>query len=235
MSKADWGKYAWMRDYWWSIYLVMAVLFVIFSFRIIGDLGRGWTELEQNRREIEEGHQKAEVLKKKLAVLGAAPEEELRQNLARLILAVPASKQLFAAVAELKLAATVAGVKLDKYSARVGEIREATTSAQATAETSGDLEISVNLAVFDLFGLKDFLATLERLLPIVRVKQISYTSGKVEMMVGQPVSPWEKQSLNIDAPLPDYREKIAQVIRKLELYESLPRDLGIEVGEEAAT
>ena len=117
MSKADWGKYAWMRDYWWAIYLVMAVLFVIFSFRIIGDLGRGWTESEQNRREIEEGHQKAEVLKKKLAVLGAAPEEELRQNLARLILAVPASKQLFAAGAELKLAATVAGVKLDKYSA----------------------------------------------------------------------------------------------------------------------
>ena len=229
MTKSDWGRYAWLRDYWWAVYPVMAVMFMFFSFKVIGNVGQSWTEAAGRQRELEEGRKKAEVSRRKLATLEGMDEEEMRQGLVKLVMAVPASKQLFAAVSELKSAATGAGIRLEKYSAKVGEIREASESA-VVSTGSKDLELAVSLTVFDLSQLRGFLAALERQLPIMRVIEVRYTLGGVQMTVRQPVDLWVKQNPSVDTPLPDYQVKYAEVSGKLQLYESLLESLDEQLG-----
>ena len=221
-----------MKSKWgWAVYPVLVGLFILFTVKSVIDAKSfGWRQTRERQKRVAEEQQTVSRLEAKLAILRKLSEDEMEADLSELITAVPVSKQLFAAVAQVRMAATVSGIKLEKYSAQVGDIREATVSAQKA--NSDALQLAVLLNVFDLHQLREFLEVLERQLPVARVTEVEF-GGKsgVRVTVKQGYSPWVKSGATVDQPLPDYQSKLLQVKNKLELYERLSQSNMAEAEE----
>ena len=221
-----------MKSKWgWAVYPVLVGLFILFTVKSVIDAKSfGWSQTRERQKRVAEEQQTVSRLEAKLAILRKLSEDEMEADLSELITAVPVSKQLFAAVAQVRMAATVSGIKLEKYSAQVGDIREATVSAQKA--NSDALQLAVLLNVFDLHQLREFLEVLERQLPVARVTEVEF-GGKsgVRVTVKQGDSPWVKSGATVDQPLPDYQSKLLQVKNKLELYERLSQSNMAEAEE----
>ena len=159
-------------------------------------LRSGWTEVQEHGAKVEK-------LKARLGTLEKVGEVEADEELKKLLVIVPATKQLLPIISGLRVAATRAGVGLEGYSAAGGDIKGRTggQNLRVDASVAGDWPAVVQ-----------FVTETERLLPMRRVIEASFVAGKARVVVEGRWAPLAKVVDVGGKDVPDYRASLSEAL-----------------------
>ncbi len=214
-----------MKNINWLLYPLLVVGVIVFSANIIFDSNR-LDNLSENKKIVEEEQVKIAAMRRKLSVLASVDGPTLEGDLKYLNSAMPTTKMVWFLVSEMEIAASESSVRIEEYKAKVGKgLSEATDEAKLTntsqAVVDEGMKFTVMLSVKQLSDLQTMLASLEKRLPLTKINQLQYESGKAIVEVE---GAWEaaKKISTENNILPDYQTSVADAKLKLSDFVSFP-------------
>jgi len=215
-----------INNYTWVLYPVLVAVFIIMGANFILNSGKDTLlKFTERKSEIEEFNLRANNLRSTLEILKGVDVPTTREQLGLMLKAVPASRQVWLLISELNQAAVKSGMSIDSYKGSIGDIQEATKSADAVATPEAELTEPSAMILKVVFENEDFsqlafgLGELERLIPLVKIVRIDYGINSAEITVEGAWSAWEASSNNPELVLPDYRSDVLKVTTLLERFE----------------
>jgi len=204
----------------WVLYPVVVIFLILFSLGELSSGGAGKLEAlvkKQDEAAVEE--QKLNVLQQKLDILRQTDVKVESENLAWTTKAVPAGKEVWLMMAELNNAASVSGAVLSSYTGTVGDVVEATAAASVN---DVPISLEVEFKVTDFAQLQKIISVLEKSLPLVSIAKVNFSNGSVKLSIVGAWSGWGKAASEALTPLPEYKDKLANLKIRLQEYATLP-------------
>jgi len=199
-----------LAGYKWLAYpVVVGIAAIVVAGQILGSGGAagklrsGWTEVQEHRARVEK-------LTARLGTLEKVGEVEADEDLKILLAIVPATKQLLPVISGLRVAVAKTGVGLEGYSAAGGDIKG--------GKGSQNLRVDVSVAG-GWPEIVQFVGETERLLPMRRVVEASFTGGKARVVVEGRWAPLAKVVDVGVKEVPDYRANLSQALAAVGGYE----------------
>lgn len=198
------GRYEWLA---YPVVVLVAMLIlvtqVVFPSGTVSNLRRAWTEIEEKRAVVER-------LRTRITVLEKVGEGEADEDLKKLFLIMPASKELLPIISGLRTAAGKSGVLLEGYNAVGGEIKGG----------GGGQNLRVDVSVAGSWSaVLQFIQETERQLPLRRVTEVSLIAGKSRVVVEGRWAPLAKVVDLEGKDVPDYRGRLDEVMAAVAGYE----------------
>lgn len=193
-----------LKEYRLKIYLlVVGVIIVFFTWLFV--LPRA-NQILTSRRTVEKETARLEKVKAKLEGLQGLDEYELTEQTESSLEAIPVKKDFFKSLNIVHRLAEENGLVVSEYKVSPGNLLE-----EGAAETSngvGKLQFALKLdGPFE--GIKRFLTTAEKTLPLLQVNEITVNIGEEE------VSGLELSFENYFLPLPETLGKVDEAVPKL--------------------
>lgn len=205
-----------VRNWLWVTYPAAVAVFVVVSLSFMGSARSSLSQVT-SFGEAAETESKIAVLREKLSLLSTVNVSQESEDLELFSKAVLPNKAIWLIVSEIKTAATEAGVTLVGYKAAgVGDVKEASESAELVENSGMALEVSLSGVTME--SLASVLSSLERYLPLVSITKLNYQEGSAVLEVEGAWEPWVK--LEGETPLPDFRTGVGEAKRRLEDFTS---------------
>lgn len=163
---------------------------------LVSKLKEGWNGVEVSRSNVEKLRVKVEALKN-------VGEGEADEELKALLLILPATKQVLPIISGLRAAAERSGVTLEGYSAAGGEIKGGVSglSLRVDANVAGGWPAVVQ-----------FVEETEKQLPMRRVTDVTYTTGKARVVVEGRWAPLTSVSDAGGKEIPDFNGSLSEAM-----------------------
>ena len=186
-----------------AVAVVMA-LKVFAADGVLAKLKAGWAGVEKSKANVAR-------LAERVEVLGKVGESEADEDLNKLLLIMPATKQVLPIISGLRVAAEKSGVKLEGYSAVGGGIKG--------GESEQSLRVDVNVAG-GWPAVIQFVEETERQLPMRRVVEATYTAGKARVVVEGVWAPLAKDFDVGSRDIPDYKGSLSKALAAVAGYQT---------------
>ncbi|TSC87473.1 MAG: hypothetical protein G01um101416_456 [Microgenomates group bacterium Gr01-1014_16] len=201
------------RKYYWLAYPVISVFLTgVIGVWIFGQ-GGVWDRVLSTRKEINQLRTDVERLEEKKILLQQVGDTGINETLKVLLQAVPVVKQVLPLVSGLGIAAGRSGVILEGYAAVGGETR----GQNADEEGEGAARVEANIAG-SWPDVLLFIRESEKLLPMRRVTELTFNSGKSRVALESRYSPLLKVEPVGNEKL-DYKAKLNEAMVILSRYE----------------
>ena len=178
-----------------------------------------WQSLTVRQDEVREQQEKVARLKEKLAVMTQVNLGQEKANLGIMVEAIPAVKQVPGLLAELAAAGNAAGAAMAGVRGTAGDVG---ATESAVAVNSQELVLTASFVVTDIQQVGKLLTDMEKRLPLLRVRRVQFSKGKIDVEVEGVWSPLGKLVGEVDQPLPETKGLAESVKRKLAGFVSLP-------------
>jgi Tfp pilus assembly protein PilO len=206
-----------LSNWWWVGYPLGVIVFIILSLGYLMNNASAIQNITAKQSDAEEQQKIAEQLRTKLESLKKVDSPVETERLKQFLVAVPASRRVWYLISELNKSASESGIVLKEYRGVVGDVKEASESAEMP--TADDPTVKMSLKVqydtLEFEPLSKALAILEGVLPLVKVTKVAYSSTGVEVTVEGAWGPWVKVSGDSGSPLPDYQGLSSKVEKEL--------------------
>jgi len=179
-----------LHKYAWLVYPGLVAFGILASSTLLLSPGF-WQNLFSTAAAVQEQSAIANNLQIKLRTLESVNISAENDNLNFLLSILPASKQIPTLLSQLQSAAVDTGSILESFRFDAGDI-SATDAAKAT--DSDDLTLKAAYIVADMGALKNLISNLENRTPMLSVKEVHYTSGRVDLIIDALWSPLAKFS-----------------------------------------
>jgi hypothetical protein len=202
-----------MKKWIWTLYPVLVAIFIVFSLNYGLNDADKWQKFFSQRNLADEQEQKAARLQTRLKTLQGFDLNQGNADLSDLILTFPAARRVWALISEVNSAASDSGVIVEKYSAVVGDVKEASGAATA-AKSELPMKLSVDLTLDTMGQLWTVLDRLENSLPLVKIDSVEYLSTKATLVVEGAWGSWSRVASDITNPLPEYASALTDVKKR---------------------
>lgn len=216
-----------LSDWVWVFYPVLTVVFMLVGINYVVNNGQAsLNSLMVNQEQIEAERQRVENLRLKLELLKTIDKETSLKQLEKMLVAMPASRQVWLLINELKIIGQRSGMAVESYKGSVGDVREATESAsvatesaQQKVESPKEMVLLIVYELADINKLATALAESEKMLPLVKIVSVNFEKGKAEINMEGAWSAWPRFVNDPERQLVFTRGQISQTITKLEKFE----------------
>lgn len=180
-------------------YPVGTVIFVMYTlWFLFGGEGRA-AKFMEDQKKVEDEQIKISALKEKMDILQKVDAKKTEEDLSTMLSAVPATKEIWTLIRQLKQAGTVSGLSVETFTGQAGVIGEASESAQADPNV---VKIIVEYRDADFSKLAGLVGTLETYKPLVKIVKVDYEKSGLELEVNSAYANWVKIAVDPDSPLP---------------------------------
>jgi hypothetical protein len=226
-----------LSDWIWVLYPVLIVVLVLISANYI--LGTGDVSLIRltARQEETEAQEKiVNELKEKVNSLKVINRTQALAQLKDLLVAMPASKKAWLLVAQLQNAATISATTLSAYKAEVGDVKEASESSSvADPVYNSPLSVRVDYEISNFEQLVTILKTLDRYLPLVKVKKVEFGATLATVTLEAAWMPWKPVTVSdTEVVAVDYKPEVKKAMDAISKMEEVVASGGVIVATESA-
>ena len=214
-----------LLDFLWIVYPVIVTVIIYLGVNFLMTSGLdSLSGLTVDQAQVEMDKKRAEDLEKKLEILKTVSIEGTKDQMNTLLGAMPASRQVWLLINELKVIGLRSGMPLESYKGSVGDVQEASESAEAATESAKTTEsavmtLDVEYQVGDIRTLANALGISEKLLPLVKILSIEYVKNSASVKIEGAWSGWPPVNKNPESALAYDKDRILDTISKLEGYE----------------
>jgi hypothetical protein len=204
-----------MKNLAWVVYpiVVFGLMVVGVNFWLSGGVESLDTMLVKPAR-TENEQKEVALLRTKVEQLKQVDKDKLIEQLRETLAVVPPAKRVWLLMAELNRSATMAGMTIQSYRAAVGDMKEATESAQPVSDlTTQALTLTVEYDEADFPSLIKLLEALQKMKPLVRVTKVDYDVTGVRLTVDSAWAGWQKTILGKKIALPEYQGEVNKAVR----------------------
>jgi len=219
----------------WLVYPVTVTAFVVVSAMVIAQNKDRFTQAVLGDAEQEAVQAQVAELRERLAVLETVDKERDLEDLKIMARAVLPNKAVWLTSTELRDAASVAGVRVERYrSDNLGNVAEEEASEAAAPAYVSPMAVQARVVVSGVDQLSEMLKNLENRVPLVRVIEINYQTGFANLVVEGAWDPWVGGA-SPSGQLADYRSKVTEVVKRLEALEAYPEAVILDITDDPAT
>ena len=211
-----------MKKWIWVGFPLGTIAFVLYSLMFLfGGEGRA-AKFMEDQKKVKDEQVKIAVLKDKMAVLESIDAKKTEEDLTAMLSAVPASKEIWTLIRQLKQAGAVLGMNVLSFEGMAGVIGEASESAQADPNV---VKVTVEYSSGDFSQVAGILGILEKYKPLVKIVKVDYDKSKAELVVNGAYANWVKIAADHDSPLPPISQETETVKGQLADLEELPTEV----------
>lgn len=214
----------------WVLYPVVAAVFMVFGIQYLISSGRtSISTLAVQQKEVDAEESRLAELNNKLEILKRVDSEKTKLDLAKLVSAVPQSRTVWLLIRELNEAGIRANIQLVGYKGTVGEVIEASESATVATESAvlvddAPLSLVVEYDAPTFAELVQGLAELEKMLPLVKIAGVNYTSEgspNAKIVIEGAWAPWTALDRDPASPLPEHENEVNRALSKIKDLEDI--------------
>lgn len=222
-----------IKDFLFSV-IVLIFMFLLTVFFLVPKIQQIFSLRSESLKQLEKINQ----LSQKLADLQTLSEAELYDSANFLIEALPANKDFYKVLMVVKKTAADNGLTIESFKISPGIV----STASASVSDTGDLKFNLTFTT-TFSGLKNFLDSLEKTLPIFSVENLKLTSPvstvsasllvQGTMEVRSPARPLPKNLGGIEKPLVKISNKDRLLIEELKSYNRFQIEVSAEEAAES--
>lgn len=226
-----------INDWLWVMYPVLVVFLMIFGLSYF--LGSGEVNLARFAAKQEETEAQEKIvneLKAKVASLKQVDNEVGLMEMQKMLVAMPASKKAWLLVAQLQNAATISSAVVAAYKADVGDVKEASESAASDLAYNSPLVIKVDYELANFESLITILQTLERYMPLAKVRKIEYALPLSTLTIEGAWLPWKPVTVtDMGNIVPDYKPGVNKALEIMTAMEEITGSGGVTIATDSAS
>jgi hypothetical protein len=221
-----------LSDFVWILYPVLVVGLILAGVNFLTNSGLdSFSSLTVDQAQVETDKRRVQDLETKLEVLKTVDINLAKVQLETLLEAVPASRQVWLLINELKVIGQRSEMILASYKGRVGNVNEASESAEistasAQIDKTGPMVLEVKYKPESITPLAKALEISERLEPLVKISKINYLPTNTDITFEGAWATWPPANKNPESELTFKTVKIKQALDLLEGYEIPELDWG---------
>lgn len=202
-----------LSDWLWVGYPIVVVVLMAVVVNMFATTSQQRVEqMSRQQNNVETQEEKIARLKTKLSVLRQVNMTAGSADLELGLTAIPENRKMWLVMNEARFAAASSEASISRYTGQTAD-----DVRLGPGSDSGDIGvISVTYEIDEFDQIREIIENLEKLMPLVKVRRISFDTDKMEIDIEGARSVWGKVEQDVDAAIPAYTSSVSLMKNKLQ-------------------